>query len=420
MSFTGGTNLGGAYGVIKIGSELKGVDEAEKSLSTFSKQAESAAKKITAQFKSIGDAAKKAGAVLSASVTAPLVIAGKKAISAASDLNEALSATDVVFDKSADRVQAFAKTTADAFGISQEAALSASVQYSVFGKQAGLTGDSLADFSTQLVQNSADLASFFNTDPTEALNAFRSGLSGEMEPLRRYGIILSEDAVKQKAYAEGIAKQGEELTQGQKVMARYLLIQEQMGDASGDFGRTSEGLANSLRRLQGIATDTAAQFGQQLLPSVLNIVHRLIDFLKTLQTLTPEMQKLIVKVGVVAAAIGPALIAFGQFMSILSKAGAAAALLTGPLGLIVAGIAALALAWKNNWFDIQGVVEKVTDSIKDTIGDLVQFLQHGVEEGFSPWRTALRALIRLLSEKFGSESPIVEALQGILHNGGGR
>jgi hypothetical protein len=417
VSFSGGTNLGSAYGVVKIGSDLKGIDEAQKSMSTLQKSAEASAKKISAQFKTIGDAAKKAGQVLSVSLTAPLVVAGKKAVSAASDLNEALSATGVVFGDASKSVIAFAKTSDDAFGISEEAALSAAVQYAVFSKQAGLTGEAAADFSVQLTKNAADLASFFNTDPSEALNAIKSGLAGEMEPLRRYGIILSETNVEQEAYKLGIAAVGDELTDGQKTMARYAFIQEHMSDAQGDFARTADGLANAQRRLQAIWTDVAATLGQQLLPTVLNGVERLIAFGQAVKALSPDMQALIVKVGVVVAAIGPALIAFGTFMSLMSKVGAAVTVLTGPLGLIIAALAALYVAWRNNWFNIQGIVETVVGVIQDTFGKLIQFLQHGVDEGFTPFRTALRALIRILSEPLGADSPVVEALQGILRNG---
>jgi hypothetical protein len=200
-------------------------------------------------------------------------------------------------------------------------------------------------------------------------------------------------------------------------MARYILIQEGMGPAAGDFARTSQNFAGSLKTLQAVVANTAADFGNLFIPAATEAVHRLTDLALKVQSLTPEMKRLVAIVGVVAAAIGPALIAFGAFMSILSKVGAAAALLTGPLGLIVAAVAGLYIAWRNNWFNIQGIVETVVGNLQEIFDKLIQFFEHGVDKGFDPFKAALRALIRIVQEPLGEDSPVVRALQGILRNG---
>lgn len=189
-----------------------------------------------------------------------------KAVQAASDQNEALNKSRVIFGAASADVEAFAETSAESFGISKTAALEAAAGFGNMLETAGLAEDAAADMSIRLVKLAADLASFNNIDPAEALEKLRSGLAGEAEPLRQVGILLSESRVKAEAYASGIAKAGAELTEAQKVQARFNLILKDSESAQGDFARTSDGLANQLRSLKARFDDIVATVGQDLLP----------------------------------------------------------------------------------------------------------------------------------------------------------
>jgi hypothetical protein len=101
--------------------------------------------------------------------------------------------------------------------------------------------------SKTLVQLAADLASFNNTSVDDALVALRSGLSGEAEPLKRYGIALSDARMRQELMAQGVKDLGATLTPLQKTQAAYTLILKDSKLAQGDFARTSTGLANEQR-----------------------------------------------------------------------------------------------------------------------------------------------------------------------------
>ncbi|MDQ3107915.1 MAG: hypothetical protein M3Q68_08960, partial [Actinomycetota bacterium] len=95
-----------------------------------------------------------------------------------------------------------------------------------------------------------------------------SGLVGETEALRSLGVVISEADVKRKAYTLGIAREGAELNEAQKIQARYALIMEQTGKAQGDFARTSDSLANQQRILQAQFENVQAQVGEGLIPTV--------------------------------------------------------------------------------------------------------------------------------------------------------
>lgn len=194
---------------------------------------------------------------------------GLAAAESASDLNETKSAIDQVFGKAASAdLQAWARTASTAMGQSQQSALDAAKTFGVFGTAAGLSGEGLVDFSTDLTGLASDLASFNNTSPEAAVEALGAALRGESEPIRAYGVMLDEATLKQRAMAMGIASGTEPLTQQQRVMAAYQEILAQTTLQQGDFARTGEGYANSMRTIKAAGADLKAQIGEGLLPVV--------------------------------------------------------------------------------------------------------------------------------------------------------
>jgi len=310
---------------------------------------------------------RKVGGVLTAGVTLPLVALGTQLVSAASDLNESQSAVNTVFGDSAKVITDFSKTSATAMGISQSAYLGAASGLGALFTGMGLSDKTSANFSSNILQNASDLASFYNTDPGTALQDLQSGLVGEAEPLRKYGILLTEAAVQQKAMEQTGKANAKQLTESEKVTARYALIQEQLGAAQGDFARTSGGLANQQRILRAQLQDTAAQMGQILLPYVLQAVKAFSGFLKWMQKLSPQMQKIAVIIGVVAAAMGPLLLVIGTLIPAISALIPLFGLLLGPVGLVIAAIALLSAAYLGNWFGFADAVNAVAKAFKNLL-----------------------------------------------------
>lgn len=198
----------------------------------------------------------------------------KDAINQASDLQEVGTKMNAIFGKDgAAAIQQFASTSAKSLGQSGLAAQNAAATFGVFGKAAGLTGKDLSGFSTDLVSLSSDMASFSNTTPEEAIEALASGLRGEAEPLRKYGILLDDATLRQEALSLGLVTTTKEaLTPQQKVLAAQSAILKQTSDAQGDFARTSGGLANQQRILSAQWTDMKGKLGAALLPAVTSVV----------------------------------------------------------------------------------------------------------------------------------------------------
>lgn len=188
-------------------------------------------------------------------------------IKAASDLSESQSKVGVVFSQSAEKVRAWAETAAKSMGLSKQAALESSSTLGNLLLSMGKTSDEAADMSMTMVKLAADLASFNNVDIEEVLMAMRSGLTGEIAPLRRFGVNLTEAALKAEAMALGVSDGKKVLDASQKSAAAYSLILKQTTTAQGDFARTSTGLANQQRILNAELDDTSAKLGTQIIPA---------------------------------------------------------------------------------------------------------------------------------------------------------
>lgn len=131
----------------------------------------------------------------------------------------------------------------------------------------GLNTDEAADFSVEVVRLAADLASFNNASIEDTLTAIRSGLIGEQEPLRRYGILLSAATVEQEALSRRTSDMTGDLTEQEKVMARLSLAYQQAGIQVGDLVRTQDSLANITRRTSRDLRQHREEFARRLNPA---------------------------------------------------------------------------------------------------------------------------------------------------------
>lgn len=217
------------------------------------------------------------GAIAIAGLGAAVGVASVKFLSLASDAAESASAFNTVFGPATTQVQGFVDTMNQDFGIPTAQLQDAARQFGVFAKAADLPTDAIAGFSTSLTQAGLDLGSFYNSDPTEVFAALQSGLSGEAEPLRKFGIFLSDASLGAFALSKGISKSVTEMTDQEKVALRQQFILANLGDAQGDLARTSGGLANQWRALKGRLVEAGTAIGTSLLPWATKAVNYLND-----------------------------------------------------------------------------------------------------------------------------------------------
>ncbi len=210
-------------------------------------------------------------------------------ITAASDLTETINAVEVSYGDAADAVLGMNETSAESFGLSSRAMNEAAVTMAGFVKQVD-EADPASKFQ-DLLQRATDFASVMNIDVEEALDRFRSGLAGQSRPLQRFGIDLTDASVQAFALRTGIKEAGQEMTNQEKIQARYGLLMERTAIVAGDFANTSDELANRQRILASEFEDLQAEIGSKLLPTAKAMVGSLMNLLDATGANTDQANK---------------------------------------------------------------------------------------------------------------------------------
>lgn len=230
-------------------------------------------------------------------------------IDLASDLAETQTAVQQIFGPATAAINEFVSTANTALGQTQQQALDATKTFGALGQAAGLTGDDLSGFSTELVTLATDLASFNNTDVDTALNALRSGLSGESEPLRQFQVFLNDAKLKQAALTLGIYDGSGALTDQQRILAAHQVILESTTNQQGDFAKTSAGLAGQQKILASAFEDVQTKLGTALLPVMTELTTLAVN------DLIPVLSDLIDQIGPeLAASLSESLPAFKELV----------------------------------------------------------------------------------------------------------
>lgn len=203
--------------------------------------------------------------------------------------------SDSLFETSlgkwADSVRDWSEETANALGLNAVVMRkNTGVIYNMTSSM-GVAEDNALKMSKGISLLSEDMASFYNLDSSEAFNKLRAGLTGETEPLKALGILVDENTVKQVAYSEGIAQNGAELTQQQKVLARYVAILKQTGNAQGDLARTIDSPANQLRLLKNQVSQLGLAFSNFLMPVISALLPYITAFVKVITSALNTLAK---------------------------------------------------------------------------------------------------------------------------------
>lgn len=201
-----------------------------------------------------------------------LVQFGKEAVEAASNLQEVQNVVDVTFGSDAGAIDAWAKNAGKQFGLTETQAKQFTSTLGAMMKSAGLTGSQITKMSTDMAGLAADMASFYNLDFDTAFQKIRSGISGETEPLKQLGINLSAANLEAFRLEQGLTKSYSAMSQSEQVVLRYQYLMQATADAQGDFARTSDGYANSMRMLETNIENLKTNVGSAILPVINNVV----------------------------------------------------------------------------------------------------------------------------------------------------
>lgn len=190
----------------------------------------------------------------------------RSATEATASLAEAQNTASVIFGESAEAVLAFGEGSAKAIGQSERMALQAANGYGALLVNMGYTREQAAGLSQSLTGLASDLSAAWDKPIEQALGALQSGLSGEMEPLKQFGVVLNDAELKQRAFNLGVYDGTGILNANQKAQAVLSLVMEKSSDAQGAYGRESDGLLQRQQRLNAEWENAKANLGEGLIP----------------------------------------------------------------------------------------------------------------------------------------------------------
>lgn len=318
----------------------KGLSRAQKMIGDFGKRVDAAGAKLLA---------------VGAAAAAPFALA----IKAASDVEETMNKFNVVFGRSSDVVKAWGDAFAAEVGRSKQQVADFLAGTQDLFIPLGFDAAQATDLSKTITKLAVDLASFNNVADATVLRDLHAALTGSGETMKKYGVIVSEAAVKQELLNTSIDPA--KATEQQKVFARLSIILRGTTAAQGDALRSADGFANQMKRLQAEVANTAAEIGQALLPVVTPLLKEISGVAQGTAQWAMQNKETVVR----AAKLAAGTIALGAALKVVGAA--LAAIAVAQKGINLAILASRALGpWAAVGAAIAGVVTYVAALVDQT------------------------------------------------------
>ena len=205
---------------------------------------------------------------------------GKEAINVASDLKEVQNVVNVTFGKMKSKIEDLSSTSIEDFGMSELTVKQISSRFQAMGTAMGFPQKQMSDMSVELTKLAADMSSFYNVEQSEVARSLQSVFTGETEPLRKYGLDLTQATLAEWAMKNGLDANVQSMSQAEKTMLRYQYVLANTTAAQGDFARTSDTWANQVRILKQSFQQLASIIGGSLINAFKPLVKTLNSVLK--------------------------------------------------------------------------------------------------------------------------------------------
>jgi len=278
------------------------------------------------------------------------------AIRSAGDMAETVSKLEAVFKDDSMAVKTWAKSYSEAVGRSQKQVMTFLADTGSILSSFGFNAQQTKELSQTITQLATDLASFNNMRDTDALAALISGIGGESEPLKRFGVLLNETILNAELLAKGLDP--EIATAEQKALARLEFVIKRTSNAQGDAIKTAGSFNNQMKALEGKISDLSVMIGEQLIPVATQMVQWAKNGIGIIARFAKEnsgMARTIATAAIAVAGIGAVLITLSVAIKAVgfSLAGVGAAfnvvagiigVMTNPIGLVIAALVAGTLA----------------------------------------------------------------------------
>lgn len=389
----------------------KSAKNAHKSVKKFTKDSE---KNLESLKKSAG----KTGAILTASLTLPIGLAGRAMVQAGSDAVETANKFNNVFDDVSVKANKTADQFAKSFGTAGSTARKLIGDTGDLLVGFGFAGDQALELSSQVNELAADLTSFQNVPGgvKQASEALTKALLGETESAKSLGIVVRQNTDEFKNQVKALVKTKGMTEQQAKAIVILKQAQEQSRKAIGDTARTWNDYASVARRSDEASKEMAESFGKLLLPIATDLMIAVTDLANWLNSLSPAMKKTIMVVAGLLAVMGPLLLvvkafivaapvlavvfkglalAGGLVLTVMKGIGIALAAVSLPVAAVIAGVVALGAAITAVFMNWDSIVAKFAEwwpMLKSKMADFVNFAIRILNTMLAPLNMVVEAL----------------------------
>lgn len=271
------------------------------------------------QWDNLANKTEKIGKSLTMKITAPVVALGAAAFNLGADYEQALGKMNVVFEDNAKNIEEWASNSLKNFGLARSTAITMVSDFGALFKGMGIGLKETEEWSRTLTERTMDLSNFYDTTIEETTNALNAIVTGQTEPLRKFGINMTQATLQEYAYANGIKKKVSEMTEAEKVQLRYNFVIDRTSIAVGTTARESDSATGQINRFKESIKELGLAFSEEILPVITPLIENLTDFITKLSEMDEGTKKFIVTTIGMLAVLGPLAIMLSSVFNIISN-----------------------------------------------------------------------------------------------------
>jgi len=259
------------------------------------------------------------GKTMSMTLTAPILAAGAASFKLGADFEQALGKMNVVFEDNSRNVEKWAQNSLRDFGLARSTAVTMASDFGALFKGMGISLKETEEWSKTLTERTMDLSNFYDTTIEETTNALNAIVTGQTQPLRKFGINMTQAALQEYAYSQHIRKRVKDMTEAEKVQLRYNFVIEKTNIAVGTTARESDSATGQINRFKEGIKELGLSFSEEILPIITPVIEWLNNVIEKFSSLSDGTKKFIVIAGGLVATIGPILLILGSVFKAISS-----------------------------------------------------------------------------------------------------
>lgn len=300
-------------------AQLKELDAQLVGVSANLEKSKVATERAAEKMSEFGEKTTSTGKKMSLGLTAPIVAMGVKAFKMASDFEQATGKLEVVFQNSSDGMKRWAEDALSTMNLSKATAIQTAADYGALFQGVGISIEKSAEWSKSLTERVADLSNFYDTTTEETISALNSIVTGTVQPMRRFGITMTEANLQQWAFAHGIRKTVREMSESEKVQLRYQFVMDKTKMAVGTTAREADSAGAQMKKFKETVSELGLKFGEVFLPMIVPVIETINKILSAISNLNGATKKFIVAFLGTLAVVGPVLIMMGKLATAISS-----------------------------------------------------------------------------------------------------